>query len=130
MRLHVALAVLDRIDAATLDDPSVLRAALDAAVVAGGFSLREMVVARFEPRGVTATAVVGESHLSLHSWPEEGRLFVDIASCSTRASVDEALAALVAAIDGAHVAVLDRRELDGDGARPAHASGEAPATGE
>jgi S-adenosylmethionine decarboxylase len=118
VKLHVTLSVLDGIDAARLDDPAGMRAALDAAVSAGGFTLREMLVARFEPHGVTATAVVGESHLCLHSWPEEGRLFVDIASCSTRESVTRALDAIVAAIPGARVAVRDDRELDGSSAKP------------
>lgn len=119
MKLHVALAVLDRIPARELDDPIAMRRALEAAVTAGGFTLKELVVARFEPHGVTATAVVGESHLCLHSWPEEGRLFVDIASCSTRESVSRALDAIVASVEGARVAVLDQRVLDGERAESA-----------
>ncbi len=119
VKLHVALAVLEGIASALLDDPVAMRSALDSAVVAGGFSLREMVIARFEPHGVTATAVVGESHLCLHSWPEEGRLFVDIASCSTREGVRKAMAAIVDSLPGARVTVLDERELSENGVREA-----------
>ena len=116
MKLFVALAVIEGVEKSVLDDPIRLRAALEAAILAGRFSLREMLVARFEPHGVTATAIVGESHLCLHSWPEEGRLFVDVASCSTAESVRLALEAIVESLPGARVAVLDRRELSEVGA--------------
>ena len=115
VKLYVALAVIEGVASTVLDDPNAMRAALDAGVTAGGFWLREMLVARFEPHGVTATAVVGESHLCLHSWPEEGRLFVDIASCSTREGVRRAMDAIVESLPGAQVTVLDERELSEKG---------------
>ncbi len=45
-------------------------------------------------KDITACAVVGESHVALYSWPESGRLFVDVASCSTLESVRRAVAAI------------------------------------
>ena len=80
MRLHVALAIFEEVPRGFLDDPVLLRAALHSAVTHGKFTPYETVVVKFTPQGVTACAVVGESHLALHSWPEEGRLFLDIAS--------------------------------------------------
>lgn len=119
MRLHVALAVFEGIPRGFLDDPGMLRAALDSAVARGGFTPYETVVVRFSPQGVTACAVVGESHLTLHSWPEEGRLFFDIASCAGRPGVRAALDAILAALPEGHLAVLDERVLGPDGARAA-----------
>ncbi|HMP04308.1 MAG TPA: S-adenosylmethionine decarboxylase [Gemmatales bacterium] len=82
-----------------------------AGVEAGGVSLRELVTVQFVPHGVTGTAVVGESHLSIHTWPEEGRAFVDVASCKDREGVTRAVAAMLEAFPGARLATLDEREL-------------------
>ena len=119
MRLFVALAVLEGCSRATLDSPDALRAALEAAVAVGGFTCLRMVVVPFSPQGVTACAVVSESHLALHSWPEEGRLFVDVASCSTQESVRLAVRAIAGAFPEGRLAVLDERVIDPTGAGPA-----------
>jgi S-adenosylmethionine decarboxylase len=116
MELHVVLALVEGLSHAALNDPAALDAALDAAVAAGRFTLLRKVVAPFEPHGVTACAIVGESHLALHSWPEEGRLFVDIASCRDLPSARRALDAIVAHFPGARIATLDERLVTPHGA--------------
>lgn len=117
MKIFVALAVLEGVPRAWLDDVAAVRGALESAVVAGRFTLLDVVARPFSPHGVTACAVVGESHLALHTWPEEGRMFVDIASCSSAAGVRRALDAIVAALPEGRLAVLEERTLDPD-ARP------------
>lgn len=117
MRLFVALAIFDSASRSDLDSEAALERALRAGVDAGGFTLLGTSIVRFAPQGVTACAVVGESHLALHSWPEEGRLFVDVASCSTPESVVRAVQAIGAALPGARLAVLDERVIDPAGAR-------------
>lgn len=36
---------------------------------------------RFAPQGVSGTVVISESHLSIHTWPENGYVAVDIYTC-------------------------------------------------
>ena len=122
MKLFVALAIFEGCPRAWLDDADALRAALAEAVSAASFTHYQTVAQRFEPQGVTACAIVGESHVALHSWPEEGRLFVDVASCSTLDSVQRAVDAIGRALPEGRLAVCDLRELDARGARPAGAS--------
>ncbi|MGK3991964.1 S-adenosylmethionine decarboxylase [Sorangium sp. So ce1024] len=117
MQLFVALALFEGCPFDFLNSPAALRRALEAAVDAGSFTLLEMVVVPFSPHGITACAVVGESHVALHSWPESGRLFVDIASCSTLESVRRAVAAIGNTLPEGRLATLDERIVDPAGAR-------------
>lgn len=87
---------------------------LEAAVAAGPFTHMETVVVSFTPAGVTGCAVVGESHIAVHTWPEEGRLFLDVASCSTRESTRRALDAVVRALPEGRLELLEERSLDPD----------------
>lgn len=112
MKLFVLLAVFDGCPAAYLNDPDALRAALDLAVERGSFTGLGTLVVPFSPQGVTACAVVGESHIALHTWPEEGRLFVDIASCSTLESTQRALEAIRQTLPSGNLVLFDERVLD------------------
>jgi S-adenosylmethionine decarboxylase len=94
MKLHVLLATFSGCDPQTLDDPMRIEALLKRMVEAGRFTLFSIETHRFQPQGVTAAAIVGESHLAIHTWPEEGRLFVDIASCTTGDAATRAIEAL------------------------------------
>lgn len=45
----------------------------------------------FSPQGLTLLYLLAESHFSLHSWPEEGKLRIDFFSCTTRDKCDKGL---------------------------------------
>ena len=117
MRLFISLAVWEGCPRPWLDDPEALRVVLEGAVRAGRFTTLQLVVQRFQPQGVTACAVVAESHLALHSWPEEGRLFLDVASCSTRESTQRAVEAITASLPSGRLEILDERVIDTAGQR-------------
>jgi S-adenosylmethionine decarboxylase len=112
MKLFISLAVWEGCPREWLDDERALRGVLEGAVRAGRFTLFQVVVQRFQPHGVTACALVGESHLALHSWPEEGRLFFDVASCSTQESARLAVEAVTAALPSGRLQMLDERVMD------------------
>ena len=65
----------------TLDEVSTVKQAmLDAAHAVGATVLGESFH-QFEPHGVSGTVVIAESHLSVHTWPENGYVAVDIYTC-------------------------------------------------
>ena len=66
-----------------LDDAERIRAALLETVAAAGATLIELCVHRFSPIGVTATATLAESHIALHTWPEEGYFAADLFFCGS-----------------------------------------------
>ena len=36
---------------------------------------------KFDPHGVTAIALLAESHISIHTWPENGMAVCDVFTC-------------------------------------------------
>ena len=53
------------------------------AVVEGKMTLLNLMTHKFEPQGITAVALLAESHISIHTWPEEGSCAVDVYTCGT-----------------------------------------------
>lgn len=58
----------------------VLRGVVDACQL----TLLDMKVYPFSPIGVTGVAVVTESHVMIHTWPEFGYAAVDIFTCGEK----------------------------------------------
>jgi S-adenosylmethionine decarboxylase len=98
VKLAILLAAFDGCDPGILDDAAHMEVLVRRMVDAGRFTLFSVEMTHFSPQGVTGVAVVGESHVALHSWPEERRLFVDIASCTTRSAALAAIEWLKGAI--------------------------------
>ena len=42
---------------------------------------------KFEPHGITLITLLSESHLSMHTWPENKSICIDIFSCSDNLDV-------------------------------------------
>ena len=57
-------------------------------------------VHKFSPRGVTAFVVIAESHISVHTWPESGKAFLDIFSCKEQIDLDRILDYIRGALGG------------------------------
>lgn len=68
-------------DRVLLDDcPGIRGAMLDAARFIKATIVGESFH-KFAPQGVSGTVVIAESHLSVHTWPENGYVAVDIYTC-------------------------------------------------
>ena len=83
-----------------LTDPDRLGSACRDAVDAGGGHVLDEARAVFPNGAVTLVLVLAESHLSLHTWPEDDLVAVDLFSCGS--------------IDGARVLDELARSLDLD----------------
>jgi S-adenosylmethionine decarboxylase proenzyme len=66
---------------AVLDDPAELERVLYQAAAAIGAKVLTAAFHRFAPHGVTGFLLLEESHLSIHTWPEQAYAAVDLFSC-------------------------------------------------
>ena len=48
----------------------------------------------FKPQGYTALYLLSESHMSIHTWPENGKIRLDLFSCEVNGKFDDALITL------------------------------------
>jgi S-adenosylmethionine decarboxylase len=74
--------IIDLWDARHLDDVGVVEVALRRAVRAAGARLVHLHLHAFTPNGgISGVAVLAESHISIHTWPERGYAAVDVFMC-------------------------------------------------
>ena len=75
------LLELYRCDSEKLNDESFLRSILNRAAKLANATVLNLISNKFEPQGVTAIALLAESHISIHTWPESNYSAVDIFTC-------------------------------------------------
>ena len=75
------LLELYRCDSEKLNDESFLRCILNRAAKLANAKVLNLISNKFEPQGVTAIALLDESHISIHTWPESNYSAVDIFTC-------------------------------------------------
>ncbi len=85
-----------------LNDEAFLRSSISYAVQRAGATLLQLISHRFEPQGVTGLALLAESHLSIHTWPESGYAAVDVFTCGDHTMPELACQELVAAMQAGH----------------------------
>ena len=62
--------------------PEVLKESMESHLDEAGFSRLGFTEHHFSPRGYTALWLLGESHLALHTFPENERSYVELSSCN------------------------------------------------
>lgn len=82
------------VDPLLLDDVSAVGDLLARAATAGGATVVDRCLHRFEPQGVSGVVVLAESHVAVHTWPELGQAAVDVFTCG-RPELARAVAAAV-----------------------------------
>jgi len=64
-----------------LNDEHFLIDLLENAASASGATVCQTISKKFEPQGVTVICLLSESHISIHTWPEEEKAAVDCYTC-------------------------------------------------
>jgi S-adenosylmethionine decarboxylase len=97
-----------------LDDEAFLRDTITTAAKRAGATLLNLITHRFEPQGVTGLALLAESHISIHTWPESGYAAVDVFTCGDHTMPERACEVLVEELGALrHKLTSFRRETPG-----------------
>ena len=67
-----------------LDDEAHVRNVLSHAASVSQSTLLDISSHKFYPHGVTAVALLAESHISIHTWPENGMAVCDVFTCGNQ----------------------------------------------
>ncbi len=94
-----------------LNDELYLRCQLNTAAKLAKASVLNIVSNKFEPYGVTAIALLAESHLSIHTWPESRYSAIDIFTCGKNMKPSFASLFLIESLEAStHILKIINRE--------------------
>lgn len=92
--IHCILELYD-CPASLLNDACFIKHSLIEAANQAQSTLLGEVLHQFEPQGITAVALLAESHISVHTWPESGYAAVDVFTCGQHTDPEKACIYLV-----------------------------------
>ncbi len=91
---HCILELYD-CNKAKLNDEAFLRTTVTIAAKLAGATLLNLITHRFKPQGVTGLALLAESHISIHTWPENSYAAVDVFTCGNHTDPELACKVLI-----------------------------------
>ena len=97
------LLELYKCDYEKLNDESFLRCTLNNAAKIANATVLNLISNKFEPQGVTAIALLAESHISIHTWPEAHYSAVDIFTCGQNMKPEISCKYLIQALSLIHI---------------------------
>ena len=77
-------------DKAKLNDEAFIRTTITSSAKVAGAKLINLVTHSFKPQGVTGLALLAESHISIHTWPEIGYAAIDVFTCGKHTMPEKA----------------------------------------
>ncbi len=98
---------------AVLDDAALLTEIIEKTAAISNSRLLKTVVHPFPTQGVTALALLAESHIALHTWPEYGYAAVDLFACGAHARTEAGCAHLIKALQASRHSLSSMRRGHG-----------------
>ena len=77
-------------DPERLNDEAFIRTTITSSAKVAGATLIHLVTHSFKPQGVTGLALLAESHISIHTWPESGYAAIDVFTCGDHTMPEKA----------------------------------------
>jgi S-adenosylmethionine decarboxylase len=90
-------------DSTLLDDEIFLKELIVSSAEKAGATVLGELSHKFAPQGVTAIALLAESHVSIHTWPELGTAAIDVFTCGINMSAEKCIQYIVSALKPARV---------------------------
>jgi S-adenosylmethionine decarboxylase proenzyme len=105
--------ILEMWDAGCTNSPRAIRAALTEACRRGNLKLLKLFIHQFKPFGISGVAMIAESHITIHTWPEYSFIAVDIYSTNKDADIDQVAQVMKNAFSPRHVNQVEIRRGKG-----------------
>ena len=86
-----------------LDDEEFIRMLLYRATKECKATLLNLAVHKFDPQGVTSIAMLAESHISIHTWPEKGMAVCDVFTCGNHTKPEDAVEYMRLALEASDI---------------------------
>ncbi len=94
--------ILELWEAGNTNSASTVRKALRDACECGNLRLDKVLIHQFSPHGVSGVAIIAESHIAIHTWPEYAFVAVDIYSSNSDTDIDEVAKVIKSAFSPCH----------------------------
>src|SRR3989304_6478655 len=78
----------------TLEHTVILKDAMQRAALSGKATVVSEIFQQFSPHGISGIFIVKESHISVHTWPEDNYCAIDIFTCGKEMNIDKVLSTL------------------------------------
>ncbi len=82
-------------DSVSLDDKNMLSKIIDTMTAKIGLTKVGEIIHAFEPQGFSLVYILAESHIALHSWPEEQYAYITVSSCSDMLLDEESCSSII-----------------------------------
>lgn len=82
-----------------LDSENEIATLLQKTATAANVTILNLYTHKFSPQGVSGAAVIAESHISIHTWPDKDYVALDIFTCGDIALPQKAVEYLTAALE-------------------------------
>ncbi len=97
-----------------LNDVAALETVMVEAAQRAGATVINSMFHHFSPFGVSGVVVIQESHLTIHTWPEQGFAAIDLFTCGTQTRPRRALTHLKRALQCTQIEVRQFMRGQGD----------------
>ena len=97
---HLIIELTKIPTAGILENITAVQDILETACEKGNMTVLNRFFHKFHPQGVTGILALEESHLSIHTWPENKYAAIDIFVCGDNAKPEEALQYIVQNLGG------------------------------
>ncbi len=103
-------------DQEVIGDAEKMREILTQAAKEGNMEIKTSYFYKFTPTGISGIVIVAESHISIHTWPENQYVALDVYVCGSKSKPEKTINYILNALDStyAHVSEVQRGIQDED----------------
>lgn len=83
-KIQMVAGIIKNCNVEKLEDIGLIEREIEKAAEFMDLTLLKTISHKFTPLGLTSVALLAESHIAVHTYPEERTIFVDIMSCGRK----------------------------------------------